>query len=50
MRKLKVIEYVTLDGVIEDPGPAGDFNYRGWTVPYWNDEMAAAQSNESALV
>src|SRR5215831_1018318 len=46
MRKLKIIEYVTLDGVIEDPGPAGDFNYRGWTVPYWNDEMAAAQSKE----
>src|SRR5262249_54467109 len=20
--------------------------YRGWTVPYWNDEMAAAQSKE----
>jgi hypothetical protein len=46
MRKLKVIEYVTLDGVIEDPGPAGDFKYRGWTVPFWNDEMAAAQSKE----
>jgi dihydrofolate reductase len=46
MRTLKVIEYITLDGVIEDPGPAGDFKYRGWTVPYWNDEMAAAQSKE----
>jgi dihydrofolate reductase len=46
MRRLKVIEYVTLDGVIEDPGPAGDFKYRGWTVPFWNDEMAAAQSKE----
>jgi len=46
MRKLKIIEYVTLDGVIEDPGPAGDFKCRGWTVPFWNDEMAAAQSKE----
>jgi dihydrofolate reductase len=46
MRSLKVIEYVTLDGVIEDPGPSGDFKHRGWTVPYWNDEMAAAQSKE----
>src|SRR5437764_1285951 len=46
MRKLKVIEYVTLDGVMEDPGPAGDFKYRGWTLPYWNDEMAEAQSKE----
>src|SRR5262245_2567873 len=46
MRTLKVIEYVTLDGVIEDPGPAGDFKHRGWTVPYWNDDMLAAQSKE----
>jgi hypothetical protein len=46
MRSLKVIEYVTLDGVIEDPGPTGDFTDRGWTVPYWNDEMSAAQSKE----
>jgi dihydrofolate reductase len=46
MRKLKLIEYVTLDGVIEDPGPAGDFKHRGWTVPFWNDEMAEAQSKE----
>src|SRR5262249_10271810 len=46
MRKLKVIEYIPLDGVIEDPGPTGDFKYRGWTVPYWNDEMASAQSKE----
>jgi dihydrofolate reductase len=45
-RKLKLIEYVTLDGVMEDPGPAGDFKHRGWTVPYWNDEMAEAQSSE----
>src|SRR6267154_6462235 len=46
MRKLKVIEYVTLDGVMEDPGPAGDFKHRGWTIPYWNDEMAETQSKE----
>jgi dihydrofolate reductase len=46
VRKLKVIEYVSLDGVMEDPGPAGDYKHRGWTVPYWNDEMAEAQSKE----
>jgi dihydrofolate reductase len=46
MRALKVIEYVTLDGVIEDPGPSGDFKHRGWTVPYWNEEMAASQTKE----
>jgi len=46
MRKLKLIEYVTLDGVMEHPGPAGTFKYRGWTVPYWNDEIAKVQSEE----
>ena len=46
MRTLKLIEYVTLDGVVEDPGPSGGFKYRGWTIPYWNEEMAEAQSEE----
>jgi dihydrofolate reductase len=46
MRKLKMIEYITLDGVMEDPGPAGDFKHRGWTVPFWNDELAKAQTDE----
>jgi dihydrofolate reductase len=30
--------------VMEDPGPAGDFEHRGWTSPYWNDELAEYQS------
>ena len=46
MRTLKLIEYVTLDGVMEDPGPTGGFQHRGWTLPYWNEEMLEAQSNE----
>jgi dihydrofolate reductase len=46
MRKLKLIEYITLDGVMEHPGPAGDFKHRGWTMPFWNDELAKAQSDE----
>src|SRR6266516_8113179 len=46
MRKVKVIEYVTLDGVMEDPGPSGDFKHRGWTMPYWNDELANSQSDQ----
>ena len=39
------MEYLSLDGVTEDPGPAGDFRHRGWTMPYWNDELAKAQSD-----
>ena len=31
MRKIIVTEFVSLDGVMEDPS---------WTMPYWNDEIA----------
>jgi dihydrofolate reductase len=44
MGKIVAAEYLTLDGVTEDPGPAGDFENRGWTIPYWNDELAEYQS------
>jgi dihydrofolate reductase len=44
MRQLIAAEYLSLDGGMEDPGPAGDFDHRGWTMPYWNDELAKHQS------
>jgi dihydrofolate reductase len=44
LRQLIAVEYVSLDGVMEDPGPTGDFEHRGWTMPYWNDELATYQS------
>jgi dihydrofolate reductase len=31
MRKIVVTEFLSLDGVMEDPS---------WTVPYWNDDIA----------
>ena len=37
MRKLKIIEHISLDGVIQAPGGRnedGDYPYGGWTVPY----------------
>lgn len=39
MRKLVVTEFVSLDGVMEDPG---------WTFEYWNDEIARFKGEESA--
>jgi dihydrofolate reductase len=45
MRKVVAAEYLSLDGVTQDPGPAGDFEHRAWTVPYWNDELATYQSD-----
>ena len=44
MGRIVAVEYVSLDGVTEDPGPAGDFRHRGWTMPYWSDELGELQS------
>ena len=36
MGKIVAAEYVSLDGVMENPG---------WTMPYWNDELAKLQGD-----
>lgn len=38
MRKLVVTEFLSLDGVMENPM---------WTFPYWNDEIASFKGDES---
>lgn len=39
MRKLVVAEFVSLDGIVEDPA---------WTFPYWNDEIAQFKGEETS--
>jgi dihydrofolate reductase len=41
MRKLVASFFISLDGVVEGPGPADDFELAGWTMPYWDDQIAA---------
>ena len=42
MRKIIVVEFITLDGVLQAPGgpeedTSGDFKYGGWITPYFDD-------------
>ena len=34
MRKLKIMEHISLDGVLATSGDDGDFRYGDWTAPY----------------
>ena len=34
MGRIVVTEFVSLDGVVEDPGGVGDFKYRGWSFEF----------------
>jgi dihydrofolate reductase len=34
MRKVIVTEFVSLDGIMEDPGGAESYKYGGWSMPY----------------
>jgi dihydrofolate reductase len=38
MRKIVVTQFMSLDGVIENPG---------WSMPYWGDDIAAFKGEES---
>lgn len=54
MRKIVVLSFVSLDGVMQAPGgpeedTSGDFKYGGWTFPYF-DEFAGEIMTEQMSV
>jgi dihydrofolate reductase len=59
MRKIIVLSFLTLDGVMQAPGgpeedTSGDFKYGGWTAPYFDQqsgqEMGKQMSGEYDLL
>ncbi|MGH7385634.1 MAG: dihydrofolate reductase family protein [Candidatus Rokuibacteriota bacterium] len=48
MRQIVVAEYLSLDGVGEDPGRIGAFEHRGWIIPYYDEELATYMSDQLA--
>jgi dihydrofolate reductase len=54
MRKLRIIEHISLDGVIQHSADDGDFPYSDWTAPYrtpaGRDAVMAAQGESFDLL
>jgi dihydrofolate reductase len=51
MRKIIVLSFVTLDGVMQGPGgptedTSGNFTYGGWTVPYFDDFLGQTMAEQ----
>jgi dihydrofolate reductase len=46
MRKVIVSEFLSLDGVMEDPGGAEQFEHGGWTRSYWDDGIGKFKYEE----
>ena len=51
MRKLIVLSFITLDGVMQAPGgpeedPSGNFKFGGWTVGYFDDVTGSVMGEQ----
>jgi dihydrofolate reductase len=51
MRKIIVLSFITLDGVMQAPGgpeedTSGGFRYGGWTVPYFDEASGKAMGEQ----
>lgn len=53
MRKIVVLEFLTLDGVMQAPGGpeediSGNFKYGGWTTPFFDDFSGKVMAEQMA--
>src|SRR5205085_1386266 len=51
MRKIIVLTFVTLDGIMQAPGgpeedTSGDFKFGGWTVPYFDEFLGKVMTEQ----
>jgi dihydrofolate reductase len=46
MRKVVVTEFVSLDGIFEDPGGAEGYIHGGWSMAYWGDDISKFKFDE----
>jgi dihydrofolate reductase len=51
MRKIFVLTFITVDGVMQAPGgpgedDSGNFKYGGWTVPYFDDSLGKIMTEQ----
>ena len=54
MRKIIVLSFITLDGVMQAPGgpdedPSGGFRYGGWTVPYFDEFLGKVMAGQMSM-
>ena len=53
MRKIIVLTFITMDGVIQAPGgpnedTSGGFKYGGWTVPYFDEYLGNIMAEQTS--
>jgi dihydrofolate reductase len=44
--RVVAVEYVTVDGVMQDPGGVGEIEHGGWSTRYFDDELGKVQFDQ----